>query len=123
MSARHDQWVILIVPAADRDTANRDAESAVPGAGPRTFAVGLVPAGAAPGTPPSHYICSWHTTSEQRDRLQGAFDHADRGRGFLTYSDTDPAVDTRVSDLLRSRGLVFHAQANAVGRTLEAGVR
>lgn len=123
MSERYDQRVILIVSAADRDAANRSAEAAVPGAGGRTFAVGLVPAGSPPGTPPTHYIASWSATAAQRDRLRVDFDRADWGRGYLTWDDTAPSVEMRVSDLLRVRGLVFEAQANAVGRLFDGGVR
>ena len=76
-----------------------------------------------PGTPPTHYIASWRATVAQRDRLRVDFDRADWGRGYLTWDDTAPSVEMRVSDLLRVRGLVFEAQANAVGRVFDGGVR
>ncbi len=123
MSARHDQRVILLIAAADRETANRDAESAVSAAGPRTFAVGLVPSGSPPGTPPSHYVASWLTTSEQRDVLRGAFDRVAQRRSFVVQAESEAGVGVRVAELLRSQGLVFHAEANATGRRVEGGVR
>lgn len=66
---------------------------------------------------------SWAVTAAQRDVLRGDFDRADRSRAYLAFRSADPAADTAVSDLLRSRGLIFQAQANAVGRSFDGGVR
>ncbi len=123
MSDRYDQRAILIVSAADREAANRSAEAAVPGAGGRTFAVGLVPAGSPPDTAPTHFVASWAVPAAQRDRLRVDFDRPDRGRIYLAFRNGDASADATFGALLRSRGLIFQAQANAVGRSFDGGIR
>lgn len=63
--------LIIVVDGAVRGTTNSHAQSVDVVGGDRTFTVGLAPALAPAGTPPTHYICNWAMTPSEGAAMRG----------------------------------------------------
>lgn len=89
----------ILIPASKQADANSALETA--GYGPNTFSVPRIPRGSSDGTKtPTHYICNWAMTPEQRTEIDSILRKAKVNAIWHDRTHADPAQGTpKLSDV------------------------
>lgn len=90
MSTQHTRRALLVVRADLATQANaRAAEVDTGGAGDKTFTVGLVPIGSAPGTAPVAYWASWQMRPAQYTAIKNRLESLPNAASKVRVYDAD----------------------------------